>query len=99
MLSLVVRLSSCWLVEKMSTFFPLNNIVGIVFLVYFNLIVSSSFDNLSQKSQLSQKHDKEIISKLKMVKNVQVLLFLLLGVSLKLVLAQGKLKVWFSRVL
>ena len=99
MLSLVVRLSSCWLVEKMSTFFPLNNIVGIVFLVYFNLIVSSSFDNLSQKSQLSQKHDKEIISKLKMVKNVQVLLFLLLGVSLKLVLAQGKLKVGFSRVL
>ena len=99
MLSLVLRLSSCWLVEKMSTFFPLNNIVGIVFLVYFNLIVSSSFDNLSQKSQLSQKHDKEIISKLKMVKNVQVLLFLLLGVSLKLVLAQGKLKVWFSRVL
>ena len=99
MLSLVLRLSSCWLVEKMSTFFPLNNIVGIVFLVYFNLIVSSSFDNLSQKSQLSQKHDKEIISKLKMGKNVQVLLFLLLGVSLKLVLAQGKLKVWFSRVL
>jgi len=38
--------------------------------------------------QFSQKHDKEIISKLKMGKNVQVLLFLLLGVSLKLVLAQ-----------